>query len=153
MSADLLGICQSIERERSYKGILLFQSQEQICWPVTHHWLCSRGLKFAWETMKRYSTIILGTFAIGPSQNRTGDQESIFSPQVSSGKPGSRHTYHCIGCHAANFALGHYGWDEKPWRGIPGPFTIDPSKGIELVTPHITSIPITEYTTKCKTKV
>ena len=49
---------------------------------------------------------------------------------------------HSIGCHAANFALGHQGWAEKPWRGIPGPFQaclqlILP--GIEPATPQITN--------------
>ena len=42
------------------------------------------------------------------------------------------------GCHVANFALRHLDWDEKPWRGIPGPFQallqlILP--GIKLATP------------------
>ena len=31
-------------------------------------------------------------------------------------KPGSQGT---IGCNSANFAQGHYGWAEKPWRGTP----------------------------------
>ena len=47
-------------------------------WLATNYWLpcshlCSRALRWGWETMKRYPGTIPGPFAIGLSGNQTGD--------------------------------------------------------------------------------
>ena len=50
--------------------------------------------------------------------------------------------WHIIDRHAAKFALGNWGWAEKPWRDIPGPIQSLSQlvlPGTEPATPNFTS--------------
>ena len=50
---------------------------------------------------------------------RKGSLKRVLLSTDRTRKPGSQHI---TGCHAANFALRHWGWAEKLWRDIPRPF-------------------------------
>ena len=78
-----------------------------------------------------------GTASTGP-RGEVFQKSPIF-PTERASKPGSWHT---LGSHAPNFTLGHCGWAEKPYRGIPGPFQALSQLdllGLKPATPHFTS--------------